>query len=76
MSDGHFNKCFLPHNQFQSGLRAGKALGRMKAIEVFRGFLDQTMPDLDSVTCESYITAFKDELEKKMAANSLERSKQ
>lgn len=76
MSDGHFNKCFLPHNQFQSGLRAGKALGRMKALDVFRRFLDKSMPELDAVTQESYITAFKEELEKELAANSLERSKQ
>lgn len=76
MSDGHFNKCFLPHNQFQSGLRAGKALGRMKAAEVFRRFLTATMPELNAATRESYITAFKEELEKETAANSLERSKQ
>lgn len=64
MSDGHFNKCFLPHNQFQSGLRAGKAQQKMKSVDAFRHFLTQIMPELDDVTREEYIASFKDELDK------------
>lgn len=75
MSDGHFNKCFLPHNQFQSGLRAGKAQQRMKSIEAFRRFLTQFLPELDKETIEAYIASFKEELDKDAAPNQLERTK-
>ncbi len=46
MSDGHFNKCFLPHTQYQSGVRTGKAMQRMKSVEVFRKTLERLRPDL------------------------------
>lgn len=64
MSDGHFNKCFLPHNQFQSGLRAGKAQQKMKSVDAFRDFLSRIMPELDTATREDYIASFKEELDK------------
>lgn len=76
MSDGHFNKCFLPHNQFQSGLRAGKAQQRMKSVEAFQRFLEDIMPELDPATRKSYTDSFKQELEKDTANSSLERTKQ
>lgn len=76
MSDGHFNKCFLPHNQFQSGLRAGKAQQRMKSLEAFRAFLEQVMPELDAETRDSYINSFRAEMEKDTAPDALERTKQ
>ena len=64
MSDGHFNKCFLPHNQFQSGLRAGRARQKMRSVDAFRNFLAQVMPELDEATRDAYIASFKEELEK------------
>lgn len=76
MSDGHFNKCFLPHNQFQSGLRAGKAQGRMKAMDAFRRFMDKTLPELTPDTREAYTNVFKAELEKDTSPDALERTKQ
>lgn len=63
MSDGHFNKCFLPHNQFQSGMRAGKAQQRMKAVEAFRLFLDEKMPELTPENREEYINSFRQKME-------------
>jgi hypothetical protein len=47
MSDGHFNRCLLPHDPFSDGLRAGKAQMRMKALEAFRQHLDNEHPDWD-----------------------------
>lgn len=64
MSDGHFNKCFLPHNQFQSGLRAGKAQQKMKSVDAFRNFLAKVMPELDPATKGKYIVSFKEELDR------------
>lgn len=75
MSDGHFNKCFLPHNQFQSGLRAGKTQLRMKAVAAFRRFLDEMCPGLDETERENRIDSFRKELEDTVP-NTLERTKQ
>ena len=47
MSDGNFNRALLPHTPYQSGLKAGKSMGRMQAIEAFKDFLTKFKPDLD-----------------------------
>ena len=47
MSDGNFNKSLLPHTPYQSGLKAGKSMGRMFAIEAFKTYLSKYQPDLD-----------------------------
>ncbi|MBQ8051179.1 MAG: hypothetical protein IJ197_06340 [Bacteroidaceae bacterium] len=47
MSDGNFNRSLLPHTPFQSGLQAGKSMGRMHALEAFRDYLMRFHPDLD-----------------------------
>ena len=47
MSDGNFNRALLPHTPYQSGLQAGKSIGRMFAIEAFRDYLMKFHPDLD-----------------------------
>ncbi|MEG1860208.1 MAG: hypothetical protein RR206_00770 [Bacteroidaceae bacterium] len=39
MSDGNFNKALLPHTNYQSGIRAGKAMMRKLAIESFEKVL-------------------------------------
>ena len=33
MSDGNFNRALLPHTPYASGLKAGKSMMKMKAIE-------------------------------------------
>jgi uncharacterized protein YaiI (UPF0178 family) len=45
MADGKFNRCILPHGQFQSGLSAGKSIMRMKAMDAFRRYIDETYKD-------------------------------
>ncbi len=47
MSDGNFNRALLPHTPYQSGLKAGKAMGSMHAIEAFKDYLTKFHPDLD-----------------------------
>jgi hypothetical protein len=41
MADGKFNRSILPHGQFQSGLSAGKSIMRMKAMNVFRQYIEE-----------------------------------
>ncbi len=47
MSDGNFNRSLLPHTPYQSGLKAGKSMGRMHALEAFKDYLTRFHPDLD-----------------------------
>lgn len=47
MSDGNFNRALLPHTPYQSGLQAGKSMGRMFALEAFKAYLSEFHPDLD-----------------------------
>lgn len=48
MSDGNFNRALLPHTPYQSGLKAGKAMGSMHAIEAFKEYLQKFHPELDN----------------------------
>ena len=45
MSDGNFNRALLPHTPYASGLKAGKAMARMKAVEAFVLWLRERHPD-------------------------------
>lgn len=47
MSDGNFNRSLLPHTPLESGLKMGKAMARKAALETFREYLEQTMPNCD-----------------------------
>lgn len=51
MSDGNFNRALLPHTPYASGLKAGKAMARMWALEAFEEWLQSAYPDL---TAEEY----------------------
>ncbi|MBQ8969470.1 MAG: hypothetical protein IJ064_07060 [Bacteroidaceae bacterium] len=48
MSDGNFNRSLLPHTPYQSGLKAGKAMGNMHALKAFEDYLHQFHPNLDN----------------------------
>lgn len=63
MSDGNFNRNLLPYTPYQSGLKAGKSMARMKALEVFRTYL-QDQGILDAENIEKECTVFKRLLEK------------
>jgi len=45
MSDGNFNRQLLPKTELASGIRAGKAQMRMKAIEAFDAVLARFFPE-------------------------------
>lgn len=63
MSDGNFNRNLLPYTPYQSGLKAGKSMARMKALEAFRIYL-QEQGILDAENIEKECMAFKKLLEK------------
>ena len=44
MSDGNFNRALLPHTPYSSGLKAGKAMARMWAMEAFEEWLQTAYP--------------------------------
>lgn len=45
MSDGNFNRSLLPHTPYASGLKAGKAMCRMWAMEAFEQWLLTAHPE-------------------------------
>ena len=47
MSDGNFNRSLLPHTPYHSGLQTGKSMARMKAIEAFKCYLEETHAHLN-----------------------------
>lgn len=59
MSDGHFNRCLLPHDPFSDGLRAGKAQMRMKAMEAFRQHIEETHPLWDETERQQALENFR-----------------
>ncbi len=63
MSDGNFNRNLLPYTPYQSGLKAGKSMARMKALEAFQTYL-QDQGILDAENIEKECTVFKRLLEK------------
>ena len=40
MSDGNFNRSLLPHGNFATGVRVGRAAERAVCVEVFAKLLD------------------------------------
>jgi len=48
MSDGHFNKAILPHNDYRSGLKVGRAIERKNCEDAFNKTLNKVFPNDDS----------------------------
>ncbi len=46
MSDGNFNRALLPHTPYASGMKAGKQIAKMKAVEVFKEQIKQLCPSM------------------------------
>ena len=42
MSDGNYNRNLLPYRDYQSGVRAGRAIMRTRAMEKLRELLEKT----------------------------------
>lgn len=66
MSDGNFNRSLLPHNPYHSGLQAGKAMARMKAIEAFKAYLLMADPSRDEQSLTADLEKFKKLLSEKL----------
>lgn len=66
MSDGNFNRALLPHTPYQSGLKAGKSMCRMHALNLLREMLPTIAPHLDDQQRANFITRFEHQLNAKL----------
>ena len=62
MSDGNFNRQLLPHNDLSSGLRAGKAQMRQRALQALHTLLTNHFPQLSDEEIAQLETEFADKL--------------
>jgi hypothetical protein len=62
MSDGHFNRAFLPHTDFQSGVRAGRAAALHQAQEAFAKAIEAAFPTAAEDEKAQALKAFRAEL--------------
>ena len=58
MSDGNFNRALLPHTPYASGLKAGKAMARMRATEAFSEWMEAAFPSMTDEERKSQMAAF------------------
>ena len=66
MSDENFNRSLLPHTTSHSGLKAGKAMARMQAIETFKCYLATLHPDFTEEERKEQTEIFKKMLSAKL----------
>ncbi len=66
MSDGNFNRALLPHTPYASGMKAGKQIAKMKAVEVFKAQLKRICPTLDEENIKHEAELFEHELSAKL----------
>lgn len=66
MSDGNFNRALLPHTPYASGMKTGKAIARMKAMEAFAEWLQTEQPSLSEEEREAKTEAFRKLLSEKI----------
>lgn len=59
MSDGHFNRSFLPHGDFASGVRVGRSSERAVCLSVFVEILDEICPDISEDDKKALVGKFK-----------------
>lgn len=59
MSDGHFNRAFLPHGDFASGVRVGRASERALCLAVFAEMIDELCPTMSEADKEAAAQKFK-----------------
>ncbi len=64
MSDGNFNRNLLPYNNFQSGLRAGEARMKQRALDTFARWFARYAPELSDAERREVELQFKQELER------------
>ncbi len=64
MSDGNFNRALLPHTPYASGMKTGRAIARMKAVEAFAQWLQMEQPSLSDDERKAKAEAFSQLLNK------------
>ena len=64
MSDGNFNRALLPHTPYASGLKAGKAIARNKAIEAFDEWMAHAFPTLSDDVRKQHREEFRRRMDK------------
>ena len=62
MSDGNFNRNLLPYKNYQSGLRAGKAQMKIRAIAAMKAVLGDFATRLDEVQQKRVLEKFVEHL--------------
>ncbi len=62
MSDGNFNRNLLPYKNYQSGLRAGKAQMKIRAIAAMKQCIDDFGATLSEEKRKETLEAFIKEL--------------
>ena len=60
MSDGNINRALLPHGGYASGVRAGQAAERKRAVEALGRALGEVMPALGGPERDALIRRFKE----------------
>lgn len=65
MSDGNFNRALLPHGGYASGVRAGEAAERIRAVKTLERLLAEAMPDMADAERNAMVKRFKELLTEK-----------
>lgn len=63
MSDGNFNRALLPHTPYASGMKAGRAMMKARAVEVFAQWLRAHGQQLSEEQQKADVEAFRQMLE-------------
>lgn len=58
MSDGNFNRSLLPRRDYPSGVRAGQAVMRTRALAAFREFLERAFPGMEAEARKAAVEDF------------------
>lgn len=64
MSDGNYNRNLLPYNPYRSGLKAGGAQMKEKAVKAFSQIVSEHIYDLNESDIDGLVMKFKQLLEK------------
>lgn len=62
MSDGNFNRALLPHTPYASGMKAGKQIGKMRAVALYKQSIQQLCPHLSEQELKQATAHFEHEL--------------
>ncbi|MBQ0049836.1 MAG: hypothetical protein KBT12_06345 [Bacteroidales bacterium] len=62
MSDGNFNRALLPHTPYASGMKAGKRIAKMHAVDLMRETLSRLLPTLSEEELKKEVERFDHEM--------------